>query len=161
METLALEPQCRAGERSVVSAMARTSGKGAATAAALWFQGQGFHLQFHGNLSALLTFDFDHLRDAGNGIDRDSRAEILRQAGERIRGCLREMDTVALLQESEFAILVNEIESDTDTAHVARRLAEALAKRSRRAARRESVTCGGAAQNGRPGQPCRPGAAGQ
>jgi CRP-like cAMP-binding protein/ABC-type iron transport system FetAB ATPase subunit len=82
----------------------------------------------HGGQSAILTFDFDHLRDMGNGINRDSRAEILRQAGERIRACLRELDTVAFLQESEFAILVNEIESDTDPAHVARRLAEALAK---------------------------------
>ena len=82
----------------------------------------------HGNLSALLTFDFDRLRDAGDGIDRDSRDEILRQAGERIRACLREMDTVAFLQESELAILVNEIESDADPAHVARRLAEVLAK---------------------------------
>ena len=80
----------------------------------------------HGNLSALLTFDFNDMRDAGDGSD--NRDEILRQAGERIRACLRELDTVALLQESEFAILVNEIESDADPAHVARRMAEALAK---------------------------------
>ena len=59
---------------------------------------------------------------------RDNRDEVLRQAGERIRACLRELDTVALLQESEFAILVNEIQSDSDPAHVARRMAEALAK---------------------------------
>ncbi len=79
----------------------------------------------HGNLSALLTFDFDHLRDTRD--DGDNRNEILRQAGERIRACLRELDTVALLQESEFAILINEIESDADPALVARRMAEALA----------------------------------
>ena len=81
-----------------------------------------------GNLSALLTFEFGHFGDAGNGIDSDNRDDILREAGERIRACLREMDTVAFLQESEFAILVNEIESDADPALVARRLAEALAK---------------------------------
>jgi GGDEF domain-containing protein len=68
------------------------------------------------------------MRDAGNGSDRDNRGEVLRQAGERIRACLRELDTVALLQESEFAILVNELESDSDPAHVARRMAESLAK---------------------------------
>ncbi|MDP6883712.1 MAG: cyclic nucleotide-binding domain-containing protein, partial [Rhodospirillales bacterium] len=82
------------------------------------------HKKRHGNLSALLTFDFDHLTD-GTGSNRD---DILGQAGQRIRACLRELDTVALLQETEFAILVNEIESDADPAHVARRMAEALAK---------------------------------
>ncbi len=82
------------------------------------------HKKRHGNMSALLTFDFDHLADG----DAGNNDEILKQAGERIRACLREMDTVALLQETEFAILVNEIESDADPAHVARRMAEALAK---------------------------------
>ena len=83
-----------------------------------------------GNLSVLLTFEFDHMRDAGDGRDRDrdNRGEILRQAGERIRGCLRELDTVAFLQESEFAILINDIERDSDPDLVARRVAEALAK---------------------------------
>ena len=82
----------------------------------------------HGNMSALLTFDFDGLSNAGAGDGDDNRDEILRQAGERIRDCLRELDTVAFLQESEFAILINEIESDSVPAHVARRLAEVLAK---------------------------------
>ena len=82
----------------------------------------------HGNLSALLTFDFDLMRDSGDGSDRDNRDEALRQAGERIRACLRELDTVALLQGSEFAILVNGIQSDSDPVHVARRMSEALAK---------------------------------
>lgn len=62
----------------------------------------------YGNSLALFFIDLDHFKDVNDCFGHDCGDRLLVEAGERIRGCLRDSDTVARLGGDEFtAILPN------------------------------------------------------
>ena len=75
---------------------------------------------------AVLFLDLDRFKIINDSVGHLIGDELLKQAGARIRDCLREEDLVARLGGDEFAILLEDIESDNDPMIVAGRVIASL-----------------------------------
>lgn len=94
------------------------------------------HQQRHGGELWLLLWTIDELAALDEGPDKDS---LLRAVTERVRGCIRQSDTLARVDEQRFAILINDANEF---------IATAVADRIRRNIRRISL---GSAEDPSPG----------
>jgi len=77
---------------------------------------------------ALLFVDLDHFKWVNDTLGHQAGDRLLREAAERMRGGLREEDTVARLSGDEFAILLPSIAHVEHADRVATKLLETLAK---------------------------------
>jgi diguanylate cyclase (GGDEF)-like protein len=75
---------------------------------------------------ALLVIDLDHFKLINDTLGHEAGDDVLRQAAERLRQCVRETDTVARLGGDEFTIVLPHIKSARDSESVAQHIIEAL-----------------------------------
>lgn len=76
---------------------------------------------------ALLYLDLDKFKTVNDTFGHDAGDELLKHAAERIRGEVRESDTVARIGGDEFTVILPRISSREDVAKVAEKMIDALA----------------------------------
>ena len=75
---------------------------------------------------AVLYLDLDHFKGVNDTLGHQIGDELLKTVAARLRGCVREADTVARVGGDEFAIIHTGIEQPNDAAMLARRICEAV-----------------------------------
>ena len=85
------------------------------------------HAQREGRQFALLVIDLDHFKLINDTAGHEAGDAVLRQAGERLRQCVRETDTVARLGGDEFTIVLPHVKSARDSELVAKHISEMMA----------------------------------
>jgi diguanylate cyclase (GGDEF)-like protein len=80
-----------------------------------------------GEYVAVLYLDLDNFKSVNDTLGHSIGDELLKAVAIRLRGCLRETDTIARLGGDEFAIVQSAIEQPVDAAILARRIREAVA----------------------------------
>ena len=75
---------------------------------------------------ALLFVDLDRFKYVNDSMGHEYGDDLLKQVAERLNGCVRDTDTVARFGGDEFVILLHNIKSESDAAHVAQKLIDAL-----------------------------------
>lgn len=78
------------------------------------------------HMFAVLFLDLDRFKIINDSVGHLIGDELLKEAGARVRACLREEDLVARLGGDEFAILLEDIATEEDPTVVARRVIAAL-----------------------------------
>ena len=73
---------------------------------------------------AVMFIDLDHLKQVNDSVGHPAGDELLRAVAGRLRGCVREVDTLARVGGDEFMLLIPEIAEPNDAVAVA---AKALA----------------------------------
>ena len=81
-----------------------------------------------GHRFAVLFLDLDRFKVVNDSVGHLVGDEMLKQAGERIGGCVRAPDVVARLGGDEFAILLDRIQSPEDSFHVAQRVIDSMSQ---------------------------------
>lgn len=79
-------------------------------------------------LTALLFLDLDRFKIINDTLGHAKGDALLKTAAERLRQCVREVDTVARLGGDEFAIVLGDLASREDAAVVARKALAAMAR---------------------------------
>jgi diguanylate cyclase (GGDEF)-like protein len=79
-----------------------------------------------GERLAVLRLDLDNFKSINDTLGHSAGDALLRAVAGRLRGCLRETDTIARLGGDEFAILQTALEQPTDAELLAQRLREAV-----------------------------------
>jgi diguanylate cyclase (GGDEF)-like protein len=74
----------------------------------------------------VLLLDLDHFKTINDTMGHDLGDELLVQASDRIRRCVRDGDTIARLGGDEFVVLLPRLESPTQAGTVAERILNAL-----------------------------------
>jgi diguanylate cyclase (GGDEF)-like protein len=85
------------------------------------------HAQRDSRQFALLVLDLDHFKLINDTLGHEAGDDVLRQAAERLRQCVRETDTVARLGGDEFTIVLPHIKSARDSESVAQHVIEMMA----------------------------------
>lgn len=80
------------------------------------------------SLAALLCIDLDHFKNVNDTLGYGAGDSLLVMATERLRGCLRECDTLARIGGDEFFILLPGIEDDCGVQTIATRVVDAFAQ---------------------------------
>ncbi len=75
---------------------------------------------------AVLCLGLDSFKSVNDTLGHQVGDELLKAVANRLRGCVRESDTVARVGGDEFAIVQTGVEQATDTATLARRICESL-----------------------------------
>lgn len=87
------------------------------------------HSQRSGRPLALFFVDLDRFKQVNDLYGHAAGDELLRQAAERIRACVRKSDTVARLGGDEFTVILNKLASDeTHVEKVAQKILDELAR---------------------------------
>ncbi len=77
---------------------------------------------------AVMFIDLDHFKNVNDTLGHSAGDEVLVAVAERLRGCLREEDTVARVGGDEFLVLLTGITRDSDVGAMARKLLKTLAE---------------------------------
>lgn len=75
---------------------------------------------------AVLLLDIDRFKDINEAFGHDAGDALLQVVAERLRGLVRETDTVARFSGDEFAVILEDVQSSLDVQSVARKLLVAL-----------------------------------
>jgi len=75
---------------------------------------------------AIMIMDLDRFKEVNDTLGHASGDDLLEQAGDRLRGALRESDTVARLGGDEFGVLLPRVVDSAAAVTVARKLRKAL-----------------------------------
>lgn len=73
----------------------------------------------NGNKIALIYIDLDHFKTINDTLGHDIGDQLLEYVAYRIKGCVRESDTVARMGGDEFTILLEQLEQRDDVMRVA------------------------------------------
>ncbi len=84
------------------------------------------HAQRDRRRFALLFIDLDHFKKVNDSMGHAAGDDLLRQAAERLRRCVREADAVARLGGDEFTIVLSEIKMARDAEVVANNVIAAI-----------------------------------
>ncbi len=77
---------------------------------------------------ALMMVDLDHFKYINDRHGHRFGDEVLREAAQRLRSCVREVDTVSRVGGDEFVIVLSELRKAQDAALVAQKIIAALAQ---------------------------------
>ncbi|ABI56468.1 diguanylate cyclase domain-containing protein [Alkalilimnicola ehrlichii MLHE-1] len=80
----------------------------------------------HDRQLALLFLDLDHFKRINDTMGHDIGDHALRGTAYRLSDCVRETDTVSRLGGDEFVVLLEEIDSPDDAAHIAEKVLAAI-----------------------------------
>jgi len=75
---------------------------------------------------ALLFVDLDHFKEVNDTLGHDQGDQLLIEAAKRIRGCVREADTVARMGGDEFTVLMTDLHSADRLEGVLQKMLDAL-----------------------------------
>ena len=86
-----------------------------------------------GQYGALMFLDLDHFKPLNDTYGHSAGDQLLIQCAERLRDCVREIDTVARFGGDEFVVLLSELGDDRTASHetalrVAEKIRESLAR---------------------------------
>ncbi len=87
------------------------------------------HLAFasrHRRMLAVLFVDLDGFKAVNDDFGHDVGDEVLKEAARRLKGCVRESDTLARLGGDEFVAVLNDITALPDAAGVAQKMIKEL-----------------------------------
>ncbi len=76
---------------------------------------------------AILFIDLDRFKNINDTLGHDAGDRVLKEVAERLRGCLRESDTVGRLGGDEFVVLIEELSQPVQVAAVAQKILAAMA----------------------------------
>ena len=79
-----------------------------------------------GNPFSVLCLDLDRFKEVNDTLGHPVGDVLLRAVADRLRACVREVDTVARLGGDEFAIILSDTERPQDAAVLARRVIEVV-----------------------------------
>jgi len=79
-----------------------------------------------GERLAVLYIDLDRLKRVNDTLGHPVGDRLLKGVADRLRGCIRDIDTVARLSGDEFAIIQSSIERPSDAAALAKRIRAAI-----------------------------------
>jgi diguanylate cyclase (GGDEF)-like protein len=85
------------------------------------------HVNRGGQL-AVLYLDLDHFKNVNDTLGHNVGDELLKIVAQRLRSCVREVDTVARLGGDEFAVVQTDVSSPSDAALLAQRIRDMLAQ---------------------------------
>lgn len=80
------------------------------------------------SLLALLFIDLDHFKDVNDTLGHPVGDQLLVKAAERIKGCVRDSDTVARMSGDEFTVILPRLANTNDGEKVAEQIIIALAE---------------------------------
>jgi diguanylate cyclase (GGDEF)-like protein/PAS domain S-box-containing protein len=75
---------------------------------------------------AVMFLDLDRFKIVNDSMGHDAGDQLLQQAAHRLRGCVRESDTVARMGGDEFTIVLCDIHGPEDACETAQRILEAF-----------------------------------
>lgn len=79
-------------------------------------------------LAAILYVDLDRFKNINDSLGHASGDNLLRQVAERMRGCVRETDTVSRLGGDEFVILLSNVSMAKDAGYIAENIIKTISK---------------------------------
>lgn len=82
----------------------------------------------HGSLLAVLFVDIDRFKTINDTLGHDAGDQVLVQFAQRLRNCVREVDTVARQGGDEFIVLLTELRNGADAQPVADKIMKAIAE---------------------------------
>ncbi len=77
---------------------------------------------------AILFIDLDRFKNINDTLGHDAGDRVLKEIADRLRGCLRESDTVGRLGGDEFVVLTEELAQPAQVAAVAQKILAAVAR---------------------------------
>jgi diguanylate cyclase (GGDEF)-like protein/PAS domain S-box-containing protein len=80
------------------------------------------------SLVGVLFVDLDHFKAINDSYGHHAGDQLLREIGERAKGCVREIDTVCRLGGDEFVLVLPDLREAGDAGAVARKLLAALSR---------------------------------
>ena len=80
----------------------------------------------NGNIFAVLFLDLDRFKDVNDSLGHLIGDQLLKMVGERLKSCVRQVDTVARFGGDEFTIILPEISNDHDAGVVSEKILERL-----------------------------------
>ncbi|WP_439135796.1 putative bifunctional diguanylate cyclase/phosphodiesterase [Pseudomaricurvus sp.] len=89
----------------------------------------------------LMYLDLDGFKQVNDSFGHDAGDNLLKICAERLSRCLRTSDSVARIGGDEFTLLLENIDSATDIAHIAQKVIDTLAKPVHLGAHQLSVGC--------------------
>jgi diguanylate cyclase (GGDEF)-like protein len=92
-------------------------------------------------LCALLFIDLDDFKDINDTHGHEAGDSVLQEVANRLRACLREVDTPARLGGDEFTLILTELHNSKDAALVAGKVIEALSQSIEPEGRDMSIGC--------------------
>ncbi|HUP44857.1 MAG TPA: two-component regulator propeller domain-containing protein, partial [Thermoanaerobaculia bacterium] len=81
-----------------------------------------------GNQLAVLCLDLDRFNVVNEAFGREGGDELLRQAAEKLKACVREEDSVARVGDDEFTLLIMKPTNVSDVTAVARKILQTVAQ---------------------------------
>jgi diguanylate cyclase (GGDEF)-like protein len=88
---------------------------------------------------AVLYIDLDHFKKINDTVGHAAGDQVLSIAAQRLRSCVKEVDTVARLGGDEFAVILRDVTSADDAQAVAQRIVQSLQQPVSLAARDHTV----------------------